>query len=446
MFFSLLKKSSVFIQSSKQLIRGSALFFLMNIAGVILNFLFAMIAGNNYGSAVWGQFTICLTVLQIAGVICRIGLDTLIIRFAAEEHSKNIGKVKDIYIKAASIIFVASSFVFCILFFLSDVIAIKVFNNAEISAQLKITALAIIPMNLLFLNSETMKGIKFPAASSFFRNASNWVIAFPLLFFATYFFKKELITEIYVAAVILSWLASVLFLLKFISFFKTVRVIWMNYKSIIKQGIPMMLSNSLIYLMVWIDTLMLGIFRTEAEVGIYNIAFRISMFLTLSYVAITAIAAPEFATYNSKSDRDGLQNAIGKANRLIFWTTFPAALAIILFSTPILGVFGNEFSEGSIALLLLITGRFFFSLSGSRGIILAMIGKQNVDQYISMTIVVIDIILNLIFIPLWGINGAAFSTMVTTIIWTIITVVYLRKAMKINALYIPFLGKFLEIK
>lgn len=446
MVSSLIKRISGFYLSSRQLIKSSALSFLMNIGGVVLNFLFALVAGNYCGSKEWGKYSLCLTVLNVVGVLSRIGLDMVIIRISAEEHEKNIGRLKDAFIKSFYIILSASIFIFCLLFFFSDFIAERIFNKPGISYQLKIIALAILPLNLMFLNSESLKGIKHPVASSFFHNVCILLFSLPALLLALSFWKKESITESYVFAVIVSWAISNIIWIKFIPFFKIIREKWISYKAILKQGFPLMLSNSLITLMIWTETLMLGIFRTEAEVGVYNVAFRISLLLIIPLGAVCAVTAPEFAIYNSKKDLKGLQNTLDKANRIIFWTTIPAVLIIALFSTQLLGIFGKEFTGGSISLIFLTVGRFFYTLCGTRGIILPMLGKQNVEQYISFSIVIIDIVLNLIFIPLWGINGAALSTMITTIIWTIISVVYLRKSMKLNSLYIPFAGKLLKIK
>lgn len=416
----------------------------MNIGGVSLNFFFAMIAGNYYGSSVWGQFTLCLTVLQLLCVFSRTGLDTLIVRLVAEEHLKKPGKVKDIYFKSAVITFLSGVLFTSLLFLCSDILAINFFKNAELASQLRIISFAIIPLNMLLLNSEAMKGVKYPVYSSFFRNVCVWLFAMPALLISNLIFSNDYLVEVYIAAVVISWIISGMMLMKQLSFFKTAGEQWLNYKSIIQQGFPMMLANSLFYLMVWTDTLILGMFRSEAEVGVYNITFRISMFLTLSIVAVGGVSAPDFAILNNKNDHEGLQNAIDKANKLVFWTTFPAIVAIILLATPVLSIFGNEFKEGSIALILLSLGRLA-AILGGRLPVLSMTGKQKIDQNIALAVFIINIILNLIFVPLWGVNGAAFSTMITSTAWTIIAAVYMRKAMKLNALYIPFLEKKLRI-
>lgn len=415
-------------------------------AGVIVNFLFALVAGNYCGSEIWGRYSLCLTVLNISGVFSRIGLDFLSVRLSAEAYPAHPGKIKDIFIKSSSLIFLSSSIASFTLFLFSNNIADLFFHNPGLSHPLRLISLAILPLNFLLLNSEILKGIKKPLGASFFQNAIVLLIALPVLIVALNYWKTDAVTETYVIAITLSAIISFSMWIKVIPFYSINRDRWFGYRSLLKQGLPLMLSNSLINLMIWTDTLMLGVFRSEAEVGIYNVAFRISMLMIIPLGAVSAVTAPEIAIFNSKNDRAGLQNIVDKANRLIFWITFPMAAIIVLFSSPLLGIFGSEFSTGNISLIILVAGRMFFCLCGIRGVILPMLGKQKVEQYISMSVVIIDIILNLIFVPRWGINGAALSTMTTTIIWTVITVVYLRKSMKLNALYIPFAGRLLSYK
>ena len=66
-------------------------------------------------------------------------------------------------------------------------------------------------------------------------------------------------------------------------------------REILKISIPMMLTSSLFYILQWTDTLILGIYRPEWEIGVYNVAIKISSVTIISLFAINSIAAPKFA-------------------------------------------------------------------------------------------------------------------------------------------------------
>src|SRR3989304_8277959 len=173
----------------------------------------------------------------------------------------------------------------------------------------------------------------------------------------------------------------------------------------------MLLSGSMLMITHWTNTLMLGMFRPEAEVGIFNVAVKISTSTIFTLIAINTVAAPKFAEFYGGKDIRGLKKFVQQSTKLIFWTSFPILLVIAFFPSFILGIIGEEFKAGVFALLLLTIGQFISSISGSVGILLNMTGKQKVYQYIMIATAVLNIILNVLMIPKYGINGPAIVTM-----------------------------------
>ena len=91
------------------------------------------------------------------------------------------------------------------------------------------------------------------------------------------------------------------------------------------------------------------------------------------------------------------------------------------------------------ALILLAFGQFVNSISGSVGYILQMTGKHKVFQNIILAATIINIVLNAVLIPVYGISGAAFASMVSLMFWNLTSVVYIRTNLNIMTLYIPLL-------
>ncbi len=134
---------------------------------------------------------------------------------------------------------------------------------------------------------------------------------------------------------------------------------------------------------------MLGMFRTEKEVGIYNVALKLAALTSITLFAINTIAAPKFAEFWGRRDIKGLGRVAQQSTKLIFWTSFPILLSFWLFPSYILNVFGSEFKAGSTALIILTFGQFINAISGSVGYILQMTGKQKVFQNIILTATII---------------------------------------------------------
>jgi len=200
----------------------------------------------------------------------------------------------------------------------------------------------------------------------------------------------------------------------------------------------MLLSSSLALIMGLTDTIMLGMFRTEEEVGIYNIALKLSMITSITLMAINTIAAPKFAEFWGKKDLDGLAKVAQQSTKLIFWTSFPVLILFLFFPKPILGVFGEEFKTGALALIILTIGQFVNAAAGSVGYILNMTGKQKFVQNIIFIGALINIILNYLLIPIFGIIGAALASAVSMIFWNIMFSIKVKYILKTWIFYPKF--------
>ena len=88
---------------------------------------------------------------------------------------------------------------------------------------------------------------------------------------------------------------------------------------------------------------------------------------------------------------------------------------------------GSEFINAKYVLLILLIGKLVDSISGSVGVILQMTGHQKVFQNIVFIALILNILLNLLLIPIYGIEGAAISSTCSIIFWNISSVMYVRR-------------------
>ncbi len=201
-----------------------------------------------------------------------------------------------------------------------------------------------------------------------------------------------------------------------------------SYKNILKTTIPMLLTNSLFLIMNWTDTLMLTAFKTEADVGIYNTALKIGALITVVYVGINTIAMPKFAEL--KDNMLKFKKFAKQTTFLIILTSLPILLTILIFPEFLLNIFGSEFLAGENALIILTLGMFFTILSGSTIHILNMTGHEKISQNILLISAGLNFVLNYLLIPPYGIVGAAIATASTTVIWNLMTQIYIYKKFK----------------
>ena len=144
----------------------------------------------------------------------------------------------------------------------------------------------------------------------------------------------------------------------------------------------MLLSGSSLILMGWIDSFMIGIMSDDiSDLGIYNIAVRISTIGTMILFSINSIAAPKFSELYVNNKLEELKSVISNATKLIFLFTIPILIILVLIPGFLLGLFGQDFSNGYVALRILCIGQFFNAFCGSVGYIMQLTGNEKKFQY-----------------------------------------------------------------
>lgn len=175
------------------------------------------------------------------------------------------------------------------------------------------------------------------------------------------------------------------------------------------------------YGVAYADIFILAIFRTHSEVGIYSLAYQIFSFVTAltSYWLIAAL--PEHA--RSSASGAGLKDQL-PLGRLLKFTGLWAALVGIAgvagaFILPL--VFGSSFEETSVPLLLLLGGSGVFAAT-YYALLAALIGAQRSDLIARVAIasVVINIVLDLILVPMIGVVGPALATFAQSLVGTLV--------------------------
>jgi len=431
----------------KELIQGSLTFFILRILGMVVGYAFTLIVTRNLGASAWGIFALCFTVLHIVSVIGKLGLDTALLRFIAQYNAQGKGKTaKYIYFKSIIIIIPLSLLLSIFLYYLSPLLAEKIFAKKHLAPYLKLMSFALIPFVLLSINSESLRAFK--KIKEYTTLQTFLPFLFALIFFSISFYILNIksikaVVVAYILGIGISFLFSFLLLNKEFSN-KNGELEQIPLKQILSISLPMLLTSSLFMIMSWTDTIMLGMWRTEEEVGIYNVAVRLSMITSFTLGAINSIAAPKFAEFWGKKDLEGLKKVAQQSTKLIFWTSAPVLVLYLTFPEWFMGLFGEEFKTGTLALMFLTTGQFVNAASGSVALILGMTGKEKFASYVILIATIINFMLNFVLIPKLGINGAAVASMVGLMFWNIIFLIYIYKSYGFVNIYIPILNEKLK--
>lgn len=426
---------------SSEIISGTSRSLLMKAAGLLAAYMFAFAVARYFGAQTWGEFSLALSILLFGAILGTAGIDTAIVKITAGfRESKHISSSYTTALKCVSALSVLSS---VLIFFLSGWISGTLFSNPALEPTFKLSALAVLPLGIINLNAGTLQGLEKINKYVFIRFVSRHITALLLMLVLVLIWNQSRI-------VLISYAAG-LYLIACLSFYWLIREGIRpgkhskppenspgEYSRLMKLSLPLLFAGSLVFLNGWMDTIMVGAFLTEQDVGIYNIALKMSGLILLFWTSVNVVVTPKFSELYSQNKMDELREVVRYSTSVIFYCTLPLFLVLILFPGQILSVFGEEFIPGKYALMILCIGNLAGAWAGSEGYFMQMTDSQFAFQNITLASSLLSFILNLVLIPRYGIEGAAAATCISIIFWKWSGVLFVKYKYGINTFYKPF--------
>ncbi len=178
---------------------------------------------------------------------------------------------------------------------------------------------------------------------------------------------------------------------------------------------------------IWVDLLLLGFFKTPAEVGVYGAASRIVTVGTFALQAVRLAIAPQISALLARGDREGAQSVYQTATLWLMAVSWPMFLALAVFAPFLLKVFGEGFDQGRTALLILSLAMLVNLGTGNVTVVLLMGGKSSWNLFNTAVSLTLNIVLNLILIPRFGMEGAAAAWAVSIVADNALAVIEVRR-------------------
>lgn len=191
-------------------------------------------------------------------------------------------------------------------------------------------------------------------------------------------------------------------------------------RELMKSSSLFFFSMIFIGMYLYIDQIMISKMRGTTEVGLYSAAANIIIALIFIPQMYGNAIYPVFSRFYLTSKKM-LKYAYERSFKYMFILGLPAASGIFVLSDSIiLALYGEEYIASSIVLKILSGYIFLKFLNPLTGYTLISINKQGSRLFGQGTAALINILLNLILIPKYGIVGAASATLITEIIFLII--------------------------
>ena len=427
---------------SLQIARGAIISFLGMIFGKGLTYLYIILLAR-LGSSEYGLISLGFATTLFLSTITMLGLKTVTVRYISfYQAKKNKEKIKGTILSSIKISLPISIFFMVALFLLSEKVSLLLFHNARLIPILKLFSLTIpfIVLSNIFLQVilsyrkiEYQIGIK-----EIIENVVKLALTFLFIYFG---YELLGVAIAYIISIIITFLLSFYFMQKKCFNILDNKIKANNFSTeLLKISFPLFFADIFTLIIKWIDVFFLGFFRSTSEVGIYSVALSTASLLVLIPTGIMALFLPIITRLYSKKNKKEIKEITIRTSKWIFFANFPIFMMLLVFSKPILEIiFGKEYVVGSGALLILIFAYLLHSITHVNSSILIMLKKTKIILFVGIIITILNILLNLLLIPRYGIIGGAIAMSFSLILNYIIYSILVYKITKIFTNWIIYL-------
>ncbi len=192
------------------------------------------------------------------------------------------------------------------------------------------------------------------------------------------------------------------------------------FYKILKYSWPLMLSAAASFLLLRIDQVIIGKLLGDVSVGIYSAAVKL---VEIFYFIPTLVCYSLFpAIVNARQGSDvSFAKRLKSLYLFMFFVALFLAVFLSLFSRPIISlIFGQEYSAAAPILRIYAWSNIgmFLGMAINYRLI-----SENREKFIFLTqivLVIINVALNLAFLPLFGMAGSALATLISYSLWPIL--------------------------
>ena len=175
-------------------------------------------------------------------------------------------------------------------------------------------------------------------------------------------------------------------------------------------SLPMFLIEGFYNLMTNVDILIVGALMQPDRAAVYFATVKVLALVHFIHFAVRAAAANRFAKYHYSGDHLRMASFIRDTLHWSFWPSIAISLGLLLVGKPLLSLFGPGFVEGYPLLFIFVGGLIIRASVGPAESILTMAGEQRICAGIYASAFALNVALNFLLIPRWGLSGAAVAT------------------------------------
>jgi len=403
--------------------------------GSINRYLYSALLARWVGPEYLGIYSMANAIMLISEVLSKMGMETGVMRFVSRlDPDKDNDKISEIIASAIKMCAFFSLFFMIMLISCSSYIVSNILSEQSLMVSVLIVFAISIPFNASTLvaaaATQGYKKLKYKSIVTQFINPTILLVSMIICY---WFFSPEsaLMFPMLITGIV--GCIAMFQPLKYLSGIRPQQIIKTKFNyDLLNFSYPFMFVIILQTFMHWMDILMLGYFTNASNVGLYHPAARTAGLLQALLISFISIYAPMISQFHSEKNILKMNQTYKMVSRWLLVFSIPISIMFILFPENILSLFGKEYISSANVLIILTISTLLQAIFGAASPTLGMSGFTRLVLINTCVAFILNLGLNYTLIPLYGINGAAYATLITLTIVGFIRATQVRIFLKMN--------------
>jgi O-antigen/teichoic acid export membrane protein len=408
-------------QAGMRLIRGSTFVFMCRVVGAALTFVSQVLLARWMGASELGIYVLAFSWCILLSSFATLGFPVAAIRFVGGGLATNDpGYIRGFVRRGAQIVALAGTLI--------GAVGITMLWSGwlldDTPSRYTLTlALLIVPVF---------------AANTFFAGVANGLSQLPLSFVPANVARPLL----FLALVIATWFTTdildanrVMSLQVLAIFVVSVVTIWMVRRTVdglldtepaqydtrtwARTSAPLLATALFTGYFPEINIILSGAYLPSDQVALFHVSFRLALLVSFALFAVDAVTGPEAARLHMSGDKTALQSVVDRATRLRFGVAVSAVLMFGITGKFLLGLFGEEFVQGYMLLIILAVAQLVQAAVGPVARLMSVSGHQDRCLVVFVVALLVLVALVAVLVPLFGATGAAIAAFIDMTIWAL---------------------------
>lgn len=417
-----------------RVVRGAGVGSFGQVIGRVLNYATQIMLARMYGPAQLGLYVLGTTLIQVSVIFAQLGMNYGVVRYVAHYRAEGeTARVRGTIIMALRVSLILSLVLATLMFFSAGFLANTVFNEPLLESVFRILSISLPFFAVMSIALWATQGFQTMKYETYIQLIQRPLLNFVLIV-AFYFLGAQILgaATAFVVSVIVGAISALYGLRRLFPeiFDRSIRPEF-DPRRLFGVSLPMTVASSTQYLHPWITATLLGIFASASAVGIFTVAVRTAILLTLIFEAFAMIFSPVVSGLYSRGRLEDLGSLYQEISRWIFIGSIALFLVLVVLSADMMAVFGSEFVSGQIVLIVVAVANLFKASAGPATNVLAMTDNQNIVLSATLCSTFASAAVALALVPGFGILGAGLAMAAATVLESIITLCYVRRRLNV---------------